>query len=69
VIVLAHSGWNIIQDRRVISRGFLLTRREADITEFVEVHLNNILAVFGCITLLLLALLTVLNVGRLITSE
>ena len=69
MIVLAHSGGNLIQGRRVIGRGFLLARRKAGITEFVEVHLNNFFAVFGCTTLLLLALLTVLNVGRLITSE
>ena len=58
--VRAHSGGNIIQGRRVIGRGFLLARSEAGITEFVEVHLNKILAVFGRTTLLLLALLTVL---------
>ena len=61
MIVLAHSGGNIIQGRGVFGRGFLLARREAGITEFVEVHLDKILAVFGCTTLLLLALLTVLG--------
>jgi hypothetical protein len=73
VIVLAHSGGDIIQGRRVIGRGFLLARREAGITEFVEVHLNKILAVFGCTTLLLLALLTVLGLKcgptETVTSE
>ena len=59
MIVLAHSGGNIIQGRGVFGRGFLLARREAGITELVEVHLNSILAVFGCTTLLLLALVTV----------
>jgi hypothetical protein len=58
VILLAHSGGHIIQGRRVIGRGFLLARRKAGITEFVEVHLNKIVAVFGCTALLLLALLT-----------
>ena len=63
MILLAHSGGHIIQGRiiqgrRVIGRGFLLARREAGVTEFVEVHLNKKFAVFGCTTLLLLALLT-----------
>ena len=57
MILLAHSGGHIIQGRRVIGRGFLLARREAGVAEFVELHLNEVRAVFGCTTLLLLALL------------
>ena len=64
MVFLAHSGGNIIQGRRVISRGFLLARREAGVAEFVEVHLNKVLAVFACTTLLLLALLLLVS-GRL----
>ena len=64
MIVLAHSGGHFIQGRRVIGRGFLLARREAGVTEFVEVHLNNVFAVFGCTTLLLLALLTTFGLMR-----
>ena len=56
MILLAHRGGHIIQGRGVIIRGFLLAQREAGVTEFVEVHLNKVLAVFGCTTLLLLAL-------------
>jgi hypothetical protein len=68
VILLAHSGGHIIQGSRLIfGRGFLLARRIAVVAEFVEVQPNNIFAVLGCTTLLLLALLFLgLNVGRLI---
>ena len=47
MILLAHRGGHLIQGRGVI-RGFLLAQREAGVTEFVEVHLNKVLAVFGC---------------------
>ena len=58
MILLAHRGGHLIQGRGVI-RGFLLAQREAGVTEFVEVHLNKVLAVFGGTALLLLALLLV----------
>ncbi len=58
MILLVHSGGHIIQgSRRIFGRGFLLARRITVVAEFVEVHANNIFAVFGCTTLLLLALL------------
>ena len=60
VILLAHSGGHIIQGRRLIfGRGFLIARRITVVAEFVEVHPDNIFAVFGCTTLLLLALLSI----------
>ena len=66
VIVLAHSGGHIIQGRRLIfGRGFLIARRITVGAEFVEVHPDNIFAVFGCTTLLLLALLLLVMSGRL----
>jgi hypothetical protein len=53
----SHSGGHIIQGRRLIfGRGFLLARRISVVAEFVEVHANNMFAVFGCTTLLLFVL-------------
>ena len=75
MIVLAHSGGDIIQGRRVIGRGFFLARREAGITESVEVHLNNILAVFGaqrfffCLPFLPFLDLNELRATETVTSE
>ena len=74
MILLAHSGGHIIQGSRLIfGKGFLLARGIAVVAEFVEVHPNNIFAVFGCTTLLLLALLIIFgfNCGATdtVTSE
>ena len=74
MILLAHSGGHIIQGRRVMfGRGFLLARRIAVVAEFVEVHLNSVFAVFGCTTLLLLALLIIFGLKcgatNTVTSE
>ncbi len=60
MILLAHSGGHIIQGSRLIfGRGILLARRIAVVAEFVEVHPNNIFAVFGCTKLPLFALLII----------
>ena len=76
MILLAYSGGHIIQGRRLIfGRGFLLARRKTVVAELMEVHLNKVLAVFACTTLLLLALLLLVMSGRLsgatdtVTSE
>ena len=44
-----------------LGSGFLLARSETVVAEFVEVHLDKVLAVFGCTTLLLLALLVIFS--------
>jgi hypothetical protein len=62
VILLAHRNGQIIQGSRFIfSSGFLLACSETVVAEFVEVHLDKKFAVFGCTTLLLLALLDVFS--------
>jgi len=68
----ARAQWRA-HHRLIFGRGFLLARRIAVVAEFVEVHLNNVFAVFGCTTLLLLALLIIFgfNCGATdtVTSE
>ncbi len=62
MILHAHRGGHIIQGSRLIfGSGFLLARSETVVAEFVEVHLDKVLAVFGCTTLLLLALLVIFS--------